>query len=138
MKKILVLSIMLACFAMLGLVKCHADNLTVNVASGVTLSVPFNSLSVDYLVDVSKSPNPQFLAGLRTPVVSYKNINVNLGAITSTGYSYRAYYSIGYDYVSKNPNLLMLISEINVGAFFSTYFDGNPNLYGITLSKKLW
>ena len=118
-----------------------ADNLTWNPINGVTVAIPFDSLSVDYLVNVNpqvENEKVQFLAGLRSPIVSYGSFNLNIGAITDTGFNYRAYYSIGYDYVQKNPNLLFILNEINIAAFFSTYFDGQPNLYGIALSKKLW
>jgi hypothetical protein len=119
----------------------RADVLTVTPLPNLTLSVPFNSLSVDYLVNINpvdKTEKVQFLGGLRSPILTYKQYNINIGAITDNGYNFRAYYSIGYDYVQKNPNLFFLLNDVNIAAFFSTYFDGAPNFYGVALSKKLW
>jgi hypothetical protein len=132
-------ALMLACLFFASPVR--ADVLTVSPVKDLTLSVPFNSLSVDYLVNINpidKTEKVQFLGGLRSPIVTYGQYNLNIGAITDNGYNFRAYYSIGYDYVQKNPNLFFLLNDVNIAAFFSTYLDGAPNFYGVALSKKLW
>ena len=124
---------------LVGVVK--ADNLTAQVFPGVDVSVPGSNLSVDTLMNLNGTglnPAPQFLAGLSSRIISYDGFGANMGAVTNTGFSYRAYYSLSYDYVNKNPNLLMLISQITVSAFYSTLFDGRPNFYGLALSKKLF
>ena len=105
------------------------------------VNVPGSNMSVDTLLNINvtaANPNPQFLAGLTSRLMSYKGFGANMGAITNTGYSYRAYYSLSYDYVNNNANLLMLISQITVGVYFSTLFDGQPTLYGLSISKKLF
>ena len=118
-----------------------ADNLTAQVFPNVYVSVPGSNLSVDTLMNLNGNalaPAPQFLAGLSSRVATYNAWGLNMGAVTNTGFSYRAYYSLSYDYVNKNSNLLLLISQITVSAFYSTLFDGQPNFYGLAISKKLF
>ena len=134
-------------------VSCLAISLTWRPCQDLTLSLPFNSLSVDYLININKDALiytskdqagntitqnvPQFLGGLRTPLITFYDFSGNIGSISDTGYNWRAYYSISYDYTIQNPNLVLL-NEIIVSVFWSGLFDGKPNIYGIALSKRLW
>lgn len=121
-----------------------ADSLSAQVLPGLFVNVPGSNLSVDTLLNINaKAESPdntplQFMAGISSRIITYKQIGTNMGAITNTGFSYRAYYSISYDYVNANPGLLMLINQITVSVFYSTLFDGNPNIYGLCISKKLF
>ena len=137
MKKLIALLFVFGMFT----VSAKADNLTAQILPGIYVSVPGSNLSVDTLMNINGragSPAPQFMAGLSSRVASYKQFGLQMGAITNTGYDYRAYYSIAYDYKNANPGLFMIISQITVSAFYSTLFDGRPNLYGMTISKKLF
>ena len=137
---------LLVCFVlfigMVGIVK--ADTLSAQILPGVYVNVPGSNLSVDTLLNINgKAEAPdntplQFMAGISSRIITYKQIGVNMGAITNTGFSYRAYYSLSYDYVNANPGLLMLINQITVSTFFSSLFDGQPNIYGLSISKKLF
>ena len=140
------LSLILAAFTfvLLMTLPVYADNLTAQILPGLYVSVPGSNLSVDTMLNINAKAQTadksqiQFLAGLKSQIIGYKNFGLNMGAITNTGFDYRAYYAISYEYVNKNPSLLMIITDITVSGFFSTLCDGQPNLYGLAISKKIF